>query len=372
VKKALVIAAGLAVISSAALAQNYPTRPISMIVPFAAGGPTDVIARIVADPMSRILGQQVVVENVAGAGGTTGITRGATAKPDGYTIMMGHMGTHGVAPALYPNLKYNPSTDFTPIGLAAGTPIIIVAKKNDPRQGFEGIHRVGAKEGSKVNQAYAGNASVSHTTGILLGTMMPWRITDPRALHRHRPGAERPDLRPGRLHDRPDRQCRFADQGRIDQGFRHRARRPVRPPCPTCRPRRKPACRSTKSAPGTRFSRPRACPPISQPSFRTPCPQALDDANARKRLGELGGVIPGADGRGGPACRSWSTASWRAGCRPSRRRWRSQEVSFRNDLSEHIDGGRFARRFFIDAYDEFRLDRANERIKTAQLRRRRP
>ena len=111
---------------------NYPSRPITMIVPFTAGGPTDVIARIVSDHMSRTLGQQIVVENVAGAGGTTGITRAAQAQPDGYTIMMGHMGTHGAAPALYSNLKYDPTKDFVPIGLAAGTPIVIVAKKDFP------------------------------------------------------------------------------------------------------------------------------------------------------------------------------------------------------------------------------------------------
>ncbi len=82
--------------------------------------------------MSRTLGQQIVIENVAGAGGTTGITRGAQSAPDGYTIMMGHMGTHGAAPAVYPNLKYDPVKDFAPIGLAAGTPIVIVARKNFP------------------------------------------------------------------------------------------------------------------------------------------------------------------------------------------------------------------------------------------------
>ncbi len=90
-----------------------------MIVPFAAGGPTDIVARIVTEHMAKSLGQAIVVENVAGAGGTTGITRGAQAKPDGYTIMMGHMGTHGAAPALYPALKYDPAKDFAPIGLAA-------------------------------------------------------------------------------------------------------------------------------------------------------------------------------------------------------------------------------------------------------------
>ncbi|RPI46045.1 MAG: tripartite tricarboxylate transporter substrate binding protein BugD, partial [Hyphomicrobiaceae bacterium] len=99
-----------AIVSCAApVAAQYPDKPITMIVPFAAGGPTDTIARIVGEDMQKTLGQPIIVENVAGAGGTTGITRGVQAKPDGYTIMMGHMGTHGAAPALYPNLKYDPT-----------------------------------------------------------------------------------------------------------------------------------------------------------------------------------------------------------------------------------------------------------------------
>ena len=117
-KKVIAVAAALGLMSGAALAQSYPTKPITLIVPFAAGGPTDVIARIVGEHMSKTLGQQIVVENVAGAGGTTGITRGAQATADGYTIMMGHMGTHGAAPALYANLKYDPTKDFEPIGMA--------------------------------------------------------------------------------------------------------------------------------------------------------------------------------------------------------------------------------------------------------------
>ncbi len=135
-----------------------------MIVPFAAGGPTDVIARIVGDHMSRTLGQQIVIENVAGAGGTTGITRAAQSQPDGYTIMMGHMGTHGAAPALYPNLKYDPAKDFAPIGLAAGTPIVIVAKKDFPANDLKGFIDYVKKNGDKVNMAHAGRRARSRTS----------------------------------------------------------------------------------------------------------------------------------------------------------------------------------------------------------------
>jgi len=112
---------------------HYPNRTITLVVPFAAGGPTDVIARIVSEHMSRTLGQQIVVENVVGAGGTTATTA-ARAAPDGYTIEMGHMGTHAASLALYPKLPYKPDVDFEPIGMGAGTPIVIVAKKDFPRR----------------------------------------------------------------------------------------------------------------------------------------------------------------------------------------------------------------------------------------------
>ncbi len=150
----------------------YPDRPITMIVPFAAGGPTDVVARIVADTMSRSLGQQIVVENVAGAGGTTGITRGAQSKPDGYIIMMGHMGTHGAAPAVYPDLKYDPVKDFEPIGLAAGTPIVIVAKKGFPAKDLKEFVAYVKANSTKLNEAHAGVGSVSFTSCSLLNSIL--------------------------------------------------------------------------------------------------------------------------------------------------------------------------------------------------------
>ncbi len=150
----------------------YPERPITLIVPFAAGGPTDVVARIVGDHMSRTLGQQVVVENVTGAGGTTGTTRAAQATPDGYTIIMGHMGTHGAAPAVYPNLKYDPLKDFVPIGLAAGTPILIVAKKSFPPKDLKELITYAKANSEKLNEAHAGVGSVSFTTCSLLNSIL--------------------------------------------------------------------------------------------------------------------------------------------------------------------------------------------------------
>src|ERR1700741_460307 len=119
-----------AFIGNAAAQSAYPTKPINVIVPFAAGGPTDVVTRIIGEHMSRTLGQQLVVENVGGAGGSTGMTRAAQAAPDGYTIAVGNMGTQSAAPALYPNLKYDPATSFEQIGICNFTPQAIVAKKD--------------------------------------------------------------------------------------------------------------------------------------------------------------------------------------------------------------------------------------------------
>src|SRR3954467_9651037 len=151
---------------------DYPRRPITLVVPFAEGGPTDVIARIVGEHMSRTLGQQVVVENTLGAGGTTASTRVARAAADGYTIEMGHMGTHAASVALYANLAYKPDVDFSPIGMAAGTPVLILAKKDFPPKDLkELVSYVKANE-TKLNMAHAGVGSVSFATCLLLNSII--------------------------------------------------------------------------------------------------------------------------------------------------------------------------------------------------------
>lgn len=163
-----IAAAATLAFAGGAQAQAYPTKPITMIVPFAAGGPTDIIARIVADHMSKTLGQQLVIENVAGAGGTTGIARAVSAAPDGYTIAMGHLGTFSAAPATYPGLKYDPINGMQTIGLAGGTPILIVASKTFAPQDLKSFVTYVKENKDKVNEAHAGVGSVSWTTCTLL------------------------------------------------------------------------------------------------------------------------------------------------------------------------------------------------------------
>jgi tripartite-type tricarboxylate transporter receptor subunit TctC len=179
---AIVALAGI----SGAQAQNYPTRSATVVVPFAAGGPADITGRVVADIFSKALGQQFVVENVGGAGGTTGSTRVARAQPDGYTIGLGHVGTHAAAVALVPNLAYNPVTDFEPIGLVATQPVLLVTRKGFPANTLKEFVAYAKANASKLNMAHAGVGSVSYTFCLLLNheigikpTLVPFTGTAP-------------------------------------------------------------------------------------------------------------------------------------------------------------------------------------------------
>src|SRR5262249_31204315 len=118
------VALALACIAAGAAAdEQYPTRPITMIVPFAAAGPTDILGRLIRQYIRRMLGQQVVIEDVTGAGGTIGATRAARAAPDGYTMVMGNLGTHAASLGIYKSLPYDPRRDFEPVILVASTPM---------------------------------------------------------------------------------------------------------------------------------------------------------------------------------------------------------------------------------------------------------
>jgi tripartite-type tricarboxylate transporter receptor subunit TctC len=299
-KKLIVsIAGAAAILAGPALAQNYPTKPITMIVPFAAGGPTDIVARIVAEPMSRVLGQQIVVENVAGAGGTTGITRGAGAAPDGYTIMMGHMGTHGAAPALYPNLKYNPAADFAPVGVAAGTPIIIVGSTKLPANDLKGFIAWAKKQGDKANHAHAGVGSVSHSTGILLNSILG---TKPTFIPYTGTGPALNDMISGQVDYMTDQIVNLV--GQINAGtvkafaIATPKRSPALPNLPTTK---EAGLDGYEVSAWNAVFAPKGTPQAIVTRLSDALSKALDDANARKRLDDLGAVIPEGAERGGAA-----------------------------------------------------------------------
>jgi tripartite-type tricarboxylate transporter receptor subunit TctC len=159
-----------------AAAQKYPTRVITMIVPFTAGGPTDTVARLVAAPMSKALNQQVIVENVGGAGGTIAANRVAKANSDGYTILIHHIGM-STAPALYRKLPYNPLTDFEPIGLINEVPMTIVARRDFPPKDLKELIAYVKANKDKVTYANAGLGAASHLCGMLFMTTIQTDLT---------------------------------------------------------------------------------------------------------------------------------------------------------------------------------------------------
>jgi tripartite-type tricarboxylate transporter receptor subunit TctC len=164
--------AGFGAIANPARAQDYPTRTITMIVPFAAGGPTDVIARIVTGHMAQTLGQTIIIENIVGAGGTTATARAARASNDGYTLITGHMGTHAASVPLYPKLAYHPEKDFEPVAMLAGTPILILAKKDFPAKDLKEFVSYVKANTAKMNMAHAGVGSVSYSSCELLSSVL--------------------------------------------------------------------------------------------------------------------------------------------------------------------------------------------------------
>jgi tripartite-type tricarboxylate transporter receptor subunit TctC len=282
-----------------AVAQDYPARPITVIVPFAAGGPTDVIARIIGDNMSKTLGQTLVIENVVGAGGTTGITRAKRAKNDGYTIAMGHLGTQAAAPALYPHLQYDPVNDFEPIGMAAGTPVLILAKKDFPPKDLKEFVDYVKKNEKTLNMAHAGVGSVSFTTCLLLNhilkvkpTSIPFQGTGPsmNAL----------------IGSQVDYMCdQIVNAVPQVQGGTIKAyaigteeRNPALPNVPTSKEAGLPEFQASA---WNALIAPKGTPAPIVAKLSAALDKALDDEATRKRLLELGSDIPGKDRRGGAA-----------------------------------------------------------------------
>jgi tripartite-type tricarboxylate transporter receptor subunit TctC len=179
------IAVVTAAFMSPAAAQGYPVKPITLVVPFAAGGPSDSIARLLSRSLSETLGQQVIVENVAGAGGTAGAARVAKASPDGYTLLIHHVALSAGA-SLYKNPGYDTVTAFEPVGLVNSGPFVLISKKEYAAQSLKEILARFKAEGPRTNVAHAGIGSGSHLCGLMLGqalgtsfNFVPYRGTGP-------------------------------------------------------------------------------------------------------------------------------------------------------------------------------------------------
>jgi len=179
-------AAALPALSRPAFAQAYPSKPITIVVPFAAGGSTDVIGRIMAERMRVTLGQTLIVENATGAGGTIGVARAVRAAPDGYTISLGQNGSHVITGAPYNNLSYDLLNDFEPVSLLVISPFVIVAKKTVPPNDLKGLIAWLKENPDKVTIGNAGQGSITHVAGLVFqnatGTRLqsvPYRGTGP-------------------------------------------------------------------------------------------------------------------------------------------------------------------------------------------------
>jgi tripartite-type tricarboxylate transporter receptor subunit TctC len=176
-QSAIVAIVGAVLSLGTAVAQGYPNRNITLIVPFVAGGPSDAIARLIGQSMSNTLKQQVIIENVAGAGGTTGAARLAKASKDGYTLLIHHVALAAGA-SLYANLSYNTLQDFEPIGLVNYGPMVVTAKKDYPASDVKALLAKLKSDGNKTTAAHAGVGSNSHLCNLLLQQALGVKFTE--------------------------------------------------------------------------------------------------------------------------------------------------------------------------------------------------
>ena len=286
----LVALASLGTLAAPAEAQTYPTRSITMIVPFAAGGPTDVVARIVTAHMAQTLGQGIIIENVVGAGGTTATTRAARAANDGYTLITGHMGTHAASVPLYPNLAYHPEKDFEPVALLAGTPILILARKDFPPKDLKEFVAYVKANSEKVNAAHAGVGSVSHVSCQLLNSILDVK---PVGVPFNGTGPAMNALVGGQVDYMCDQIVNAVPQ--INAGtikayaIATPERNPSLPNVPTTAEAGLPAFQA--QAWNAIFA-PKGTPAAVIARLNAAASKALDDEGVRKRLLDLGSVIP--------------------------------------------------------------------------------
>lgn len=283
----------LACIPLAATAQDWPQRPVTMVIPFAAGGPTDVLGRVLAERMSQSLGQQVIVENVGGAGGMTGAQRVAQGQPDGYTFLLGTVGTHAVNQTLYKRPLYDAATDFLPVALVAEVPLILITRKDLPVKDLpEFIAYTKANQG-KMNFASAGNGSAVHLGCLLLNSVLgtnvqhiPYRGSAPAMT----------DLQSGRM----DFMCEIVStalpqiQGGSVKAIATLAktRSPVLPDLPTADEQ---GLKGFEAYTWNAFLLPKKTPASVAARLREATLDAMKDPKVRERLEGLGATLVSAD-----------------------------------------------------------------------------
>ena len=173
----LAVLAMLAAASAPAVAQNWPERPVTMVIPFAAGGAVDIMGRILAARLGEVLGQRVIIENVGGAGGMSGAYRVAKAAPDGYEFVLGSVGTHAQNQSLYKKPLYNAATDFAPVVLIAETPLVMVARRDLPASNLQEFIAYARVNQAKMQYGSAGTGSANQLACVLLNAAIGITVT---------------------------------------------------------------------------------------------------------------------------------------------------------------------------------------------------
>jgi tripartite-type tricarboxylate transporter receptor subunit TctC len=284
-------AAGFALLAGAgaAQAQDYPNRSITVVVPFPAGGPSDVIARIVAEQMSRTLGQTMVIENVGGAGGTIGSGRVAAAAPDGYTLLAGSMGSHVAAPVLTPNIKYDSARDFVPIGPTAHSPAVVVARKDFPAKDMREFVAHLKQNAGAVKQAHGGIGASSHMACLLFTSAIDVK---PTLVAYRGTGPAMNDLIGGHVDFFCEQSVSVSKQASAGvikaYGVSANDRLAALPNVPTA----KESGINYQMSIWAGIFAPKGTPPEAVAKLADALDKALDDASVQKRIGDLGGSVP--------------------------------------------------------------------------------
>ena len=296
--KSILVAVTLVLSSAgAAFAQDYPARPITLIVPFAAGGAADAIARIMADGMSRHAGQPVIVENIGGAGGATGSARVKNARPDGYTIGLGSTGTHAAAVQVNPNLPFDPKTDFDYLGLVSTTPNALFVRKDFPASTLQEYVAYAKAKGKDLKLGHSGIGSAPHITIMLLSQLIG---VEPTMVSYRGFGQTINDILSGTI----DGSCDLvaAISGHVQGGsvkalvIAADERSPAFPSVPTASEAGLP---EFKAETWTGLYAPKGTPPAALAKLSEAIAKTLADPASVKRLAAIGAGVPKSDRQGG-------------------------------------------------------------------------
>jgi len=295
IRSVLAIATSLFALTQSAGAEDYPTRPVTMVVPFAAGGPQDTIARLIAQRASEILHQQVVIENVGGAGGTTGSMRVKNAAPDGYTFVLASVGTHAQSQTLYKRPPYNSAEDFTPVAYLGETPIALTVRKDLPVNNLKEFAAYAKQNEQKMTFGSAGAGSATHLGCVVVNSVLGTNIT-------HVPyrgtGPAMQDLHGGRI----DFLCEIINTAKphIDAGaikalaIMTQERSPVLPNLPTGLEQ---GFKDFEAYTWSAILMPKGAPPDVVKKLNAAMNETLDTPAVREKLEGMGVVIPSANRR---------------------------------------------------------------------------